>query len=100
MDPLRHPDLVEISRTLRNQLDMVLAAEQSAARVTIQRRRTLRDRFLEAEDRGERAHLQLQGGGLASGVVIGVGADHLVLVDDDIEHFIHLDRIASSAFPS
>ena len=55
MDPLRHPDLIEISRKLRHQLEMVLAAEQEAAAATLRRRRTVRDRPLEAEDRGEQA---------------------------------------------
>jgi hypothetical protein len=79
MDPLRHPDLVEVSRRLRRQLVEVLAAEQEAAAVTLARRSTIRDRMLDAEDRNEVVWVDCIDGEQRSGRVDKVGADHLVL---------------------
>ena len=98
MDPLRHPDLVEISRTLRHQLDAVLAAEQQAALATLRRRRTMRDRLIEAEDRAEEVSLQVTTGEIVSGRLLAVGADHLVVTTSRQETFIHLDHVASCTF--
>lgn len=98
MDPLRHPDLVEISRRLRHQLDAVLAAEQQAAMATLRRRRTIRDRLIEAEDRAENVSLKVATGEAVSGRLVAVGADHLVISTPHRETFVHLDHIASCAF--
>ncbi len=63
MDPLRHPDLIEISRRLRLQLSQVLEAEQEAAAITLRRRSTIRDRLLDAEDRNESVLITCVDGG-------------------------------------
>lgn len=98
MDPLRHPDLIEVSRTLRHQIDAVLTAEQQAARATMRRRRTIRDRLLEAEDRGEPVEISLCTGARVSGVLVAVGADHLLITSPPNETFVHLDHVASCTF--
>jgi hypothetical protein len=79
MDPLRHPDLIEISRRLRLQLAQVLEAEQEAAAITMQRRSTIRDRLLDAEDRGEAVRITCTDGTTRTGMVGAVGIDHVVL---------------------
>ena len=79
MDPLRHPDLIEISRRLRLQLAQVLEAEQEAAAITLRRRSTLRDRLLDAEDRGEIVRITCIDGAVRTGPVGAVGIDHVVL---------------------
>ena len=74
-----HPDLAAIGKRLRTELDETLRAEQHAARVSAQRRSTLRDRLLLAEDRAECVDLDLTGGGFESGAVLAVGADHVIV---------------------
>lgn len=98
MDPLRHPDLVDISRTLRHQLDRVLDAEQQAARANLRRRRTLRDRLLEAEDRQEMVDVTLTNSDSFTGRLIAVGADHILLVGAGTETFALFDQLASCTF--
>ena len=75
-----HPDLNALGRRLRMEMDETLRAEQHAARVAAQRRSTLRDRFLLAEDRAERLHVAVTDGSDIAGEVVAVGADHIVLV--------------------
>lgn len=95
MDPLRHPDLIEISRKLRHQLEVVLAAEQEAAAATLRRRRTVRDRLLEAEDRGEDVSLVLASGPPLNGTVTAVGADHAVIGTPSGAQFVSLSHIVA-----
>lgn len=94
MDPLRHPDLVEISRRLRVQLAEVLEAEQEAAAITLRRRSTIRDRLLDAEDRREVVRVTSLDGRARSGTVTGVGADHIVLEMDTMAVYVSLMHIA------
>ncbi len=98
MDPLRHPDLVDISRTLRRQLDAVLNAEQQAALATLRRRRTVRDRLLEAEDRQEVVDVTLTTGDSFRGRLVAVGADHILIHGQGTETFALLEQVASCAF--
>ncbi|GBD85949.1 hypothetical protein BMS3Abin02_02370 [bacterium BMS3Abin02] len=79
MDPLRHPDLVELTRRLRSQFEEVLGAEQEAAATLHRRTRTLRDRFLDAEDRQESAIVVTVEGSIVAGTITGVGLDHVTL---------------------
>ena len=79
MDPLQHPDLIEISRRLRLQLAQVLEAEQEAAAITLRRRSTIRDRLLDVEDRGEAVRIGCIDGLHRTGRVGAVGVDHVVL---------------------
>ena len=88
MDPLRHPDLERLGRSLRDRLDDTLEAEQSAARAAALRRRSLRDRLLEAEDRAEHIVVSTADGNVYHGIVDAVGADHVVLNDGTSERFI------------
>lgn len=88
MDPLRHPDLEQLGRSLRHHLDDTLEAEQSAARASARRRRTLRDRLLEAEDRIEQVVLSMVDGNLYRGTVDAVGVDHVVILDGDVERYV------------
>jgi hypothetical protein len=74
-----HPDLSALGRRLRIEMDETLRAEQHAARVAAQRRSTLRDRFLLAEDRAERLHVAVVDGSDIAGQVVAVGADHIVI---------------------
>jgi hypothetical protein len=93
MDPMGHPDLVRLGRTLRNRLDDTLDAEQTAARAAARRRRTLRDRLLDSEDRTERVVLTTADGQMHRGVVEAVGVDHVVVIDGSAERFIAINHI-------
>lgn len=78
MDPRDHPDIHELDRLLDAQLDDVLAAEQHAARIAAQRRTTLRDRLVRAEDMGADVALTTSVG-VVSGALLAVGTDHVVV---------------------
>ncbi|HKZ30347.1 MAG TPA: DUF2642 domain-containing protein [Acidimicrobiia bacterium] len=93
MDPLRHPDLIEISRRLRLQLTQVLEAEQEAAAITLRRRSTIRDRLLDAEDRGESVRVTCVDGGTRTGRVGAVGVDHVVLERNSEEAYVTIAHI-------
>lgn len=95
MDPLRHPDLESLSRELRNQLEDTLDAEQAAALSATVRRRTLRDRLLDAEDRTEQVVLATSDSHTYRGTVGGVGVDHVVVLDGETERFISIAHIVS-----
>lgn len=93
MDPLRHPDLIKISRRLRNQLAEVLEAEQEAAAVTLRRRSTIRDRLLDAEDRAESVRVSSTDGKTRTGTIVAVGIDHVVLETDRLAICVALAHI-------
>ncbi|MDX1449774.1 MAG: hypothetical protein R3246_12015 [Acidimicrobiia bacterium] len=75
-----HPDLVEIDRAIRSNLDRVLRAEQEAAELVRRRSATLRDRLLDFEDRGDSVVVMQLDGREIAGVVDSVGADHVDLL--------------------
>ena len=79
MDPLRHPDLVEITHRLRSQYERILQAEQEAAVVLRRRRQTLRDLLIEAEDRHACVRLITNGGTTLEGALETVGLDHVTI---------------------
>jgi len=95
MDPLGHPDLERLGRDLRARLDETLDAEQLAARAAFRRRRTLRDRLLEADDRGEQIVLSTSDGHFYRGTVDAVGVDHVVILDGGIERFVAIAHIVA-----
>lgn len=95
MVPFSHPDLEQLGRTLRVRLDETLDAEQSAARSAALRRRTLRDRLIESEDRVESVVLGGSDGHVYRGIVSSVGVDHVVLSDSGREIFISLVHVVS-----
>ena len=95
MDPFSHPDLEQLGRVLRDRLDETLVAEQSAARSAALRRRTLRDRLIESEDRGEDVLLAGSDGQMYRGTVAAVGADHVVLHESGRDRFVALTHVVS-----
>ncbi len=95
MDPFGHPDLQRLGRTLRNRLDETLESEQEAARSAAFRRRTIRDRLIEAEDRGERMILATTDGQVTSGTVTAVGVDHVVLSDGVRDRYIAIGHLVT-----
>ena len=79
-------------------LDDTLDAEQAAARAAARRRRTLRDRLLDSEDRVENVVITTADGHLHRGIVDAVGVDHVVVVDDETlepKHVIKDDRLVT-----
>jgi hypothetical protein len=93
MDPFGHPDLEHLARSLRLRLDETLDAEQAAARAAALRRRSLRDRFIEAEDRCEDIFVTTVDGHVARGIVMAVGLDHAVIADGSAERCIALAHV-------
>ena len=88
-DPLDHPDIHLLGERLGRQLEDILAAEQHAARVSAQRRTSLRDRLIRAEDMGLRVSLTTAIATI-DGVVTAVGTDHLVI---DRRHIVVLEHV-------
>lgn len=95
MDPFGHPDLQRLGRSMRNQLDETLDAEQHAARAAARRRMTIRDRLLESEDRSEHVVLSTTDGQVYHGVVDAVGIDHIVVRDGEIDRYIAIAHIVA-----
>ncbi len=95
MDPFSHPDLERLGRALRVRFDETLDAEQSAARSAALRRRTLRDRLIESEDRGEDVVLGGTDGHVYRGCVLAVGIDHVVLRESGRDCFVALAHVVS-----
>jgi hypothetical protein len=95
MDPFSHPDLERLGRAMRGRLDDTLDAEQSAARSAALRRRTLRDRLIESEDRAEEVVLSGIDGHVYRGNVSAVGTDHVVLTESGRDRFVALAHIMS-----
>lgn len=82
-ETLDHPDLAALGRRLRQQMDETLDAEQCAARSASRRRRTLRDLFLDLEDRADPVTVWAADGRGYRGTVRAVGVDHAELADED-----------------
>lgn len=95
MDPFGHPDLQRLGRSLRTRLDETLDAEQTAARSAARRRSTLRDVCLDAEDRAASVTLSTADGQITRGRISGVGVDHVVVTDRDVERVIALHHVVS-----
>ena len=95
MDPFSHPDLERLGRAMRGRLDETLDAEQFAARSAALRRRTLRDRLIESEDRAEEVVLNGIDGHVYRGNVTAVGTDHVVLTESGHDRFVALAHVMS-----
>ena len=95
MDPFEHPDLQRLGRSMRNQLDETLDAEQHAARAAARRRMTIRDRLLESEDRAEHIVLSTSDGHMYHGVVDAMGIDHIVVRDGEIDRYLAIAHIVA-----
>jgi len=78
-EPAHHPDLAELGRSLRARMDRTLDAEMSAARAAARRRRTMRDRLLDAEDASMSVTIRIVDGSMHRGTIEAVGVDHLDL---------------------
>lgn len=83
MDPLRHPDLIEVGRRLRETFDRAAAAELETIRVALARSRGLRDLLIEWEDEQRLVRVSLPTTTLTPMTIHGVGVDHLLLADGD-----------------
>ena len=95
-----HPDLRALGRRLRVEMDETLRAEQYAARVSAQRRTTIRDRFLMAEDRAERLNIEVVDGTDISGTVVAVGVDHVVIADRHRHCWVALAHVVAVRVPT
>ena len=95
-----HPDLRALGRRLRLEMDETLRAEQYAARVSAQRRTTIRDRFLMAEDRAERLNIEVVDGTDISGTVVAVGVDHVVIADQHRHCWVALAHVVAVRVPA
>lgn len=93
MDPLDHPDLHLLGQRLERQLEDILSAEQHAARVSAQRRTSLRDRLVRAEDMCLEVAITTPSFSV-EGVVSAVGTDHVV-VDSDRRRIVALAHIVT-----
>lgn len=77
-DPHDHPDLRRIDEHIAREFDEILAAEQFAAKISAQRRMTLRDRLVRAEDMASQVSIETTAGTVA-GILAAVGSDHVVI---------------------
>jgi hypothetical protein len=80
-------------------MDDTLDAELHAARASARRRRTLRDVFLDAEDRSDRVAIVTTDGRGHLGTVTAVGVDHVTLEGDGMCRTVALRHIASVEVP-
>jgi hypothetical protein len=76
-------------------MDRTLDAEMEAARAAARRRRSLRDRLLDAEDRTAVLIISTVEGATHRGVVAAVGLDHVDLTQADASIAIPLQHITS-----
>jgi hypothetical protein len=95
VEPNGHPDLVHLGRVLRERMDRTLDAEMEAARSAARRSRTVRDRLLAAEDRGDRVQVSTADGVTQAGTVSAVGADHLELTRDGRSRIVVIGHVVS-----
>ena len=79
MDPLRHPDLLEVGRRLRDVFDRAAAAELETIRVAHARTRGLRDLLIEWEDAQRPIRVTVGTERLEPMPIHGVGMDHVLL---------------------
>lgn len=76
-------------------MDETLDAEQSAARSAARRRRTLRDLFLDLEDRADPALVWADDGRLYRGTVLAVGVDHAELDGEEGRRFVAFAHVVA-----
>ena len=96
---LDHPDLAALGRRLRQQMDETLDAEQCAARSASRRRRTLRDLFLDLEDRADPAVVWAADGRCYRGTVRAVGVDHVELAGEEGRRIVALAQVVAVEVP-
>ncbi len=98
MDPAQHPDLIQLGRTLRRQLEDTLEAEMEAARAAALRRRSLRDLLLEIADNRGRVSVTTTDGSAHFGDVVSVGVDQVQLQADGRGVIVALGHIVGCEF--
>lgn len=98
-DPTAHPDLAALGQTLQARFDRVVEAERRAAALAARRGASLRDRLLEAEDRGYGAEVITFDGGRHRGRLEAVGADHLELAGAHGRVVVALSAVAAVVLP-
>jgi hypothetical protein len=76
-------------------MDRTLDAEMEAARAAAQRRRSLRDRLLTAEDARARVMIGTSDGVVHAGIATAVGTDHVAIDVDGRTRAIPLHQITS-----
>lgn len=76
-------------------MDRTLDAEMEAARAAAQRRRSLRDRLLTAEDAAEVVLVATADGAMHGGRIAAVGTDHVALTVDGRTRVIPIHQITS-----
>lgn len=90
-----HPDLIHIGRVLRERMNRTLEAEMLAARSAARRTRSIRDLLLAAEDAAARIHISATDALVHTGVVTGVGTDHVEITSEDSIHIVALDHVVT-----
>ena len=78
-DLSQHPDLISIGDTMRARWERVAIAEQEAAEAIRIRRRSIRDRLIDAANRGEWVCIHTHHGKAWRGRVKGMGSDHVLI---------------------
>jgi hypothetical protein len=95
LDPLRHPDLIEIGQRLRDAFDRAATAELEAARVAHMRTRGLRELLMEWEDAGRAVRVSTRSDRHLDAMRIhAVGLDHVVLTAGDQRTVVPLEAIS------
>jgi hypothetical protein len=76
-------------------MDRTLDAELDAARTAARRRRTLRDRLLDAEDSAAPVVVWISDGSALHGVIEGVGTDHVDIAGPSGRWTVALGHLAT-----
>lgn len=76
-------------------MDRTLEAEMEAARAAARRTRTLRDLLLAAEDSAARVFLTTSDGSLHTGSVSAVGVDHVEISTSGAPHVIAIGHVVA-----
>lgn len=98
IEPFDHPDLRDVGRLLRRQFDAVTEAEQHATDILIRRTTTLRDRMIEAEDRGSDVEIELIGGSRYRGRVLAASVDHIEIAGHDHTTLVPIEAIIAISY--
>lgn len=95
MEETVHPDLEDLGRAMQARFDRVIEAERRAAALAARRNASLRDRLLEAEDRGCGAEVITLDGLRHRGALEVVAADHLEIAGAGGTVLVSLSAIAA-----